>query len=148
MPTVRDFLERLRPSGTPGTAARSGVPADRVAELSAELAPVLAVLDEAQERAERIRAAGTREAQQRRDAAAARARALVEHARLDADAERRAAAAAAQAQAVTDARRRMDEAVRQAEIITAAADRRRADFVDMVVSQARTEIDRLVGGEP
>ena len=32
MPQWRDFLERFRPAGTPGAAARPGVPADRSAD--------------------------------------------------------------------------------------------------------------------
>src|SRR5512135_1507062 len=43
MADLRDFLARFRPAGTPG-AARAGVPADRPAELEAEVGPVLALL--------------------------------------------------------------------------------------------------------
>jgi vacuolar-type H+-ATPase subunit H len=42
---ARDFLDRFRPAGAPGPAARAGVPADRARELAAELEPVLALLD-------------------------------------------------------------------------------------------------------
>ena len=44
MPQLGDFLNRFRPAGAPGAASRAGVPADRAAELSAELDPVLAML--------------------------------------------------------------------------------------------------------
>ena len=44
MARARDFLEWFRPSGTPGAAARPGVPADRLAERSAELESLLALL--------------------------------------------------------------------------------------------------------
>ncbi|MGH8867626.1 MAG: hypothetical protein ACRDYU_06490, partial [Actinomycetes bacterium] len=77
MPRSGDFLERFRPAGAPGAAAAAGVPADRVAELSAELEPVLARLAGTQREAERIRAAARRDAEQRRDHATASARALV-----------------------------------------------------------------------
>ncbi|WP_330180126.1 hypothetical protein OHB26_27395 [Nocardia sp. NBC_01503] len=73
MPQWRDFLDRFRPAGAPGAAAPRGVPADRAAELTAELTPLLARLDRVQaaieyehdtatQRAERIREAGHREA--------------------------------------------------------------------------------------
>jgi hypothetical protein len=44
LPQLGDFLNRFRPAGAPGAASRIGVPADRAAELSAELEPVLAML--------------------------------------------------------------------------------------------------------
>src|ERR1022692_4357979 len=44
LPQLGDFLNRFRPAGAPGAASRAGVPADRAAELSAELDPVLALL--------------------------------------------------------------------------------------------------------
>jgi hypothetical protein len=39
--SLRDFLERFRPVGTPGASA-TGVAADRTAERAAELEPALA----------------------------------------------------------------------------------------------------------
>ncbi len=45
---VRDFLERLRPSGTPGAPSVAGVPADRLAERSTELEAVFALLEDVQ----------------------------------------------------------------------------------------------------
>ncbi|CAL2057002.1 protein of unknown function [Streptomyces murinus] len=67
--SLRDFLERFRPTGTPGASA-AGVPADRTAERAAELEPALARLTDAQQEAERIRAAARRTAEAlRRDAA-------------------------------------------------------------------------------
>jgi hypothetical protein len=66
MPRSRDILQRFRPAGTPGPASSSGVPADRVAEASAELEPVLALLAETQAEVSRIRRDAEREAEQRR----------------------------------------------------------------------------------
>ncbi|MYR20416.1 hypothetical protein GTW63_19095, partial [Streptomyces sp. SID6137] len=67
--SLRDFLERFRPTGTPGASA-AGVPADRTAERAAELEPALARLTDAQREAERIRAAARQSAEAlRRDAA-------------------------------------------------------------------------------
>ncbi|MFJ3306696.1 hypothetical protein ACIPSA_26945 [Streptomyces sp. NPDC086549] len=53
--SLRDFLERFQPTGTPGAAA-TGVPADRAAERAAESGPPLAQVTEAQQ--ETSRAAG------------------------------------------------------------------------------------------
>ncbi len=105
MPRSRDLLDRFRPAGTPGAAARTGVPADRAAELSTELEPVLARLADSEEAARRIRTEAEAEAERRRREAAGRARALVDTARRQAEAERADAAArvAEQAEAETAA---------------------------------------------
>jgi hypothetical protein len=93
LPHLGDFLNRFRPAGAPGAASQVGVPADRAAELSAELSPVLArlaateaecawiiadanddarrITDEAQGQAARIAADGRRRAQLARAEAAA-----------------------------------------------------------------------------
>lgn len=92
MPRGRDFLERFRPAGTPGALAARGVPADRVAELAAELAPVFALLEPVQQQSAAIRARAQAEADQRRTAARA----------ADAQAERALAAAGREAQGVSD----------------------------------------------
>ena len=63
MPPLRDFLTRFRPAGSPG-AARAGVPADRSGELNAEVAPVLARLDDTEAEHERLIAQARREAEQ------------------------------------------------------------------------------------
>ncbi len=47
MPRVRDWLDRFRPAGGPGAPSAAGVPTDRHAAASAELAPVFAALAEA-----------------------------------------------------------------------------------------------------
>ena len=44
MPRVRDLLYRFRPLGSPGSATRAGVPADRERVLADELEPVFASL--------------------------------------------------------------------------------------------------------
>jgi F0F1-type ATP synthase membrane subunit b/b' len=54
VPQLGDYLSRFRPAGAPGAAARAGVPADRAAEASAELAPVLARLAETESECNRI----------------------------------------------------------------------------------------------
>lgn len=63
MPQLRDFLDRFRPAGAPGSAATAGVPADRLAELAAELDPVLALLKDADSQCAVIVAEGEHEAE-------------------------------------------------------------------------------------
>ncbi|WP_369359924.1 hypothetical protein [Streptomyces sp. cg2] len=94
MAGLRDLLMRFRPVSTPGPAA-TGVPADRAAELAAELTPTLALLDGAADEAEAVRASARREADRiRRDAArhaeaiTARATALSERIRTHAARQR------------------------------------------------------------
>ena len=87
MPEGRDFLDRFRPAGAPGSAARAGVPADRARELAAELDPVLALLDGTRAECEQIIAEAGRQAEQ--IMAAARS----EAGRIAADADTRARAA-------------------------------------------------------
>jgi hypothetical protein len=66
MAGARDFLERFRPSGTPGAAVRRSVPADRLAERSAELELLLALLAEMETEVAQIRAAAQQGADLRR----------------------------------------------------------------------------------
>ena len=54
MAGFRDFLMRFRPVGSPGRAAPGGVPADRSAELSAELEPPLSMLEQAEAEARAV----------------------------------------------------------------------------------------------
>jgi len=77
MARARDFLERFRPSGTPGAAARPGVPADRQAERSAELEPLLARLAETEAEVAQIRTAAQQGADLRRRKGQDRARATL-----------------------------------------------------------------------
>lgn len=97
--SVRDFLQRFRPAGAPGAAARSGVPADRVAELEAELAPVFVALAATEAEAAALRQEAAEEADQIRADAKRAADATVTEARMRADAVRQAAFAAARAEA-------------------------------------------------
>lgn len=62
MPQLGDFLNRFRPAGAPGAASRTGIPADRAAELSAELDPVLAMLAAADAECARLVAQAEQEA--------------------------------------------------------------------------------------
>lgn len=57
-----DFLSRFKPAAAPGSASRAGVPADRAAQLAAELDPVLGMLRPTRERCATIAAEGEQEA--------------------------------------------------------------------------------------
>ncbi|WP_406481147.1 hypothetical protein [Streptomyces sp. NBC_01615] len=88
MAGFRDFLMRFRPVGLPGPAAAGGVPADRSAELAAELEPPLALLEETEAEARTIREDADQDAARRRQAAERTAKDIVEQARARAPAVR------------------------------------------------------------
>ena len=146
--SARDFLERLRPSATPGAPASAGVPADRVAERSAELEGVLASLAGVQERAEQIRSDAHAEAERRRRAAREQARALVSEAQRRAQAERSATASAAHASGARQAEEILSGAETRALQIAARAAARQPSLVARVVEQARAEVATLAGTAP
>lgn len=145
---VRDFLERLRPSGTPGAPSVAGVPADRVAERSTELEAVFALLEDVQAEVGRIGSAADREARRRREEARQQAEATVAEARRLAEAERAAAAASAQAGAAEQVRAIHADAQSRASTIADEARSRRADLVAHVVEQARAELLGVPAGSP
>jgi hypothetical protein len=84
MAGFRDFLTRFRPAASPGRAAPGGVPADRSAELRAELAPPLALLEQAEAEARSIRERAADAATSRRQEAERQAEAIVAEAREEA----------------------------------------------------------------
>jgi hypothetical protein len=139
---IERILERLRPAGAPGTAAASGVPADRVAELAAELDPVLARLDPVQARCERIRSEAVVEADRRRRAGTDRARQVLAEARRAADAERAAAAGAVEREVAAAAAAGRLAAERDAVAVRELAATRLAPLVDRVVAAARALADQ------
>jgi hypothetical protein len=143
--SARDFLERLRPSAAPGAPTMAGVPADRVADRSAELEGLFAQVADAQVEAGRIRAAAAQEAGRRRETARAQALAIVAEARRRADAERSAAAAAAHAagQALTD--RILLRAHADAEAIRQRARDNEPALVAEILRQARAEVAAQIG---
>jgi vacuolar-type H+-ATPase subunit H len=76
-----DFLMRFRLAGPPGRAAPGGIPADRSAELAAELEPSLSLLDQAEAEARGVRERATRAAARRRAEAERQAEEIVASAR-------------------------------------------------------------------
>ncbi len=140
MARSRDLLQRFRPAGAPGTAASAGVPADRVAELSAELEPVLALLDVASEEAGRIRAEGSREAARLRAEAGERARTLVATATREAEADRIAAAARVNERAAAEADETVAAARAEAAALRLRADERLQEYADRVLGAVRSTV--------
>jgi hypothetical protein len=128
MVRFRDFLARFRPTGTPG-APTAGVPADRAAELAAELAQPLGGLARTEAEAAAIRAAGTEEAERVRQEAARNAARIVELARARAP-QVRAEAATAAARA----------AAARAAVVAAAAE----ETASRVRARARERMPALV----
>lgn len=107
MPGGRGFLDRLRPVGTAGAAARRGVPADRLAEIGVELEPLFEMLAEVDAEAERIRGEARADAarivragEEQADAVVAEAGKRAESVRARAAARGRARTAATEAELV------------------------------------------------
>jgi hypothetical protein len=134
MPSVSDFLRRFRPVVAPGRPARAGVPADHVAERTAELAPIFEGLQDHERAAQRLVADVRADADERRAAAVTEQVRLLAQAREEAHAAR-AQAAAAVVRAVDEERRssQADAERRAAELGRGAADEL-PDFVDRIVA--------------
>ncbi|MGK4585292.1 hypothetical protein [Kitasatospora sp. HPMI-4] len=132
---VRDFLARFRPTGTPGAAA-TGVPADRAAELAAELGPSLNQLTQAQNEAATIRADAADRAEQVRREAAEQAAELIAQARAGAPKVREEAGAAVRRSVEAEVARLLDAAERSAEQVRRRARERMPALVDRIAAEA------------
>ncbi|MCQ4042727.1 hypothetical protein ACFOSC_10425 [Streptantibioticus rubrisoli] len=136
MAGFRDFLMRFRPASAPGPTA-TGVPADRSAELAAELAPPLALLEEAETEARTIRESAAEEARRIRRDGDLRA------ARLVAEAQERAAslwqetAAQTRAAAEREAAELLASGDRAVTALRRRARERMPGLVDLVVAEVR-----------
>jgi vacuolar-type H+-ATPase subunit H len=144
MPRARDLLDRLRPVGTPGAATPVGVPADRRAEVAAELEPVFALLADVEAECERLRRAADADASRRQTDAAQRAREIVARARAAAKAERAATAARLRAESDADAAELQAGAEREAEEVRRRAQGQIAAVVAAVVDQVRLDLEDLI----
>ncbi|MFF3127588.1 hypothetical protein ACFVRD_36070 [Streptomyces sp. NPDC057908] len=134
MAAFRDFLMRFRPAGSPGRAAPTGVPADRSADLSAELVPVLSRLEQAETEAQRIREEAAQQVEQNRRATADKAEEIVRQARIRAREERAESAAQASGLAKSEAARCLTESEREAALLRHRAQQRMAFLVSSVVA--------------
>ncbi|WBO62194.1 hypothetical protein [Streptomyces camelliae] len=133
MAGFRDFLMRFRPVGLPGPAAAGGVPADRTAELAAELEPQLALLQETEAEARRVRERAAAEAVRRREAAGRTATEIVDQARAAAPRVRQQSAA-----------RIHDATAAEAAALLAAAERDLAALRDRVELRLPALVERVV----
>lgn len=145
MPSGRGFLERLRPAGTPGAAARRGVPADRKAEFGAELEPLFALLAEVDAEADRIRRAAGEDARRTIADARARADALLAAASVRAEAARAAASANGRDKAVAEEAVLVRQAEDQVARLRARATAAMPSYVGCAVTAARAELSALTG---
>lgn len=137
MPRSRDLLQRFRPAGSPGAAATTGVPADRVSEIAAELEPVLALLADVEGETRRIKADARQEAERRRDEARQRARDRVATARREAEAERADAAARVTRRAENEAAATLSAGEREVEVIRIRVAERLPGYVHRVLLDVR-----------
>lgn len=137
MPQVRDFLDRFRPAGAPGAAARAGVPADRSGELAAELTPVLALLADTDAECGRIIAQARQDASRLVAEATARVSAVTTDAERRARAARDATARQVLAEARADADKAADAAAQQAARTRELAAERIPGLVGRVVDLVR-----------
>lgn len=144
MARARDFLERFRPSGTPGAAARPGVPADRQAERSAELEPLLALLAEAEAEVAQIRAAAQLGADLRRREGRDRAQAVLAAGRGQVVADRAEIVAQAQWQGAAEAAAVRAAAEAEAEEIRTRVEQRMPALVERVVSAVGTDLAAII----
>jgi vacuolar-type H+-ATPase subunit H len=133
-----DFLNRFRPAGTPGAAARAGVPVDRPAEAAAELEPILALLAEAESASAAVRERAQQDAEDIGERARARADGLLAEARARADSERAATAARARAGGQAESVRLTARAERRATARRELAEQRLPGYVGRVVAMVRT----------
>ncbi len=137
MPQLRAFLDRFRPAGAPGAAARTAVPVDRSRELEAELVPVLALLDGVDAECARVVAQARRDAERivaaAREVAAAQVGDADRRARAGRDEAAQEVLAAARAEAVGTVAR----AGRQASQVRELAGQRIPPLVSRAVGLVR-----------
>lgn len=134
MPRMRDILQRFRPTSAPGAASTGGVPADRAADMAAELRPVLAMLAATQATCRAITEDARRDAERIRAQAVDQARAVRDEGPTRAAAERADAASRVSRQGGTAAVDRAEAARLSAERLAARARERLPDYVASVVA--------------
>ncbi len=141
MVRLGDFLARFRPSGVPGAAAPSGVPADYAAEQADELEPVFAALAGVQAACADKRDRAERRAGEVRAHARDQAAAMVASARAEADAERARAAAHVRDRDEQAVAELMREAAAAAEEVRRRSAERMPEMVARVTGLVRSLAD-------
>ncbi|AMW08602.1 hypothetical protein A4E84_03160 [Streptomyces qaidamensis] len=140
MTGFRDFLARFRPVASPGRAAPGGVPADRSAELNAELSPPLALLGQAEEEARAVRARAEAAAASHRREAQGQAEQIVAEAREEADRVRARTAEEVLRAAEAESAALRAEAEREAAAVRDRARSRTPELSGRVVALVREDI--------
>ncbi|MCH0539674.1 hypothetical protein I3F58_08855 [Streptomyces sp. MUM 203J] len=148
MAGFRDFLTRFRPVGTPGPAVPGGVPADRTAQITAELEPVFASLEATETEARLVRARAAEEAARIRGEAERSARAAVARARRDAAGIRAESARRALARAESEAASLLAAADRDVVRVRRRAAARMPALVEDAFGLARAELSAGNGPRP
>jgi hypothetical protein len=141
MATARELLHRFRPAGAPGAASATGVPADRGADLAAELQPLFARLTVTEQECGLIVQQAQAAADQVRARAAQRARALVLAAQQRVDGERAAVAAQARQRGEEESAATLASAADQAALVRRRAVERLPAQVDAVMAGVQALID-------
>ncbi|MFG2859180.1 hypothetical protein [Streptomyces sioyaensis] len=141
MAGFRDFLMRFRPAGSPGRAAPGGVPADRSAELSAELEPSLTSLERTEAEARAIREQAASRASETRRGAERQAAEIVERAHARAHDLRAESADRVRRAAEAEAAELLASAERDAAVVRRRADARMPVLLDRVSALVAEELD-------
>ncbi len=147
MARVSDLLYRFRPAGAPGAAGPAGVPADRGADLAAELEPLFGYLAATESECDDIVEQAHRDAAQTRAGYAERAAGTVAAAREKAAAERTAAAAKVRRRAESDDSAALAAAEQEAtELRRRATGRLPARVAEAVAAVGRLTDDQVHAG--
>jgi peptidoglycan hydrolase CwlO-like protein len=138
--SLRDLLQRYRPVGTPGAAARPGVPADRAAEVATELEPVLALLADTEDDVRRLHEQTREEARRIREQAAREADDLLAAAHERTSEVRARAAADARAAAAPDGELLVEAARENARCVRKRAAALMPEYVGRAVDVALSTV--------
>lgn len=148
MAGFRNFLTRFRPAASPGRAAPGGVPADRSAELRAELAPPLALLEEAESEARAVRERAAATAASRLRDAERQAEMIAAHAREEARRVRGDASEQVLRAAEGEAAALRATAEREAAVIRGRARARTSPLVERVLVRVLEDLAAQEGSSP
>ncbi|CAL9657001.1 hypothetical protein SUDANB105_06843 [Streptomyces sp. enrichment culture] len=140
MTGFRDFLTRFRPTASPGRAAPGGVPADRSAELRAELGPSLGLLEQAEAEARAVRRQADAAAASRRREAERQAEEIVAEAREEAERVRARTAERVLRAAEGKAAALLAGSEREAVVVRDRARSRMPAFADRVVARVLEDL--------
>lgn len=143
MPQWRDFLERFRPAGTAGAAAQGGVPADRIADIAAELGPVFMMLDDVEAEAARILASAVERADAIRHDVGRQAAEMVAEAQARSETTRAEAAAHSRGSATAENTGIAAERDQELEELRARITARMPAYTDHILVAARALLEEF-----